>query len=51
MVQTTAAQKHRNQKQLNIYNSKNVLTKKIKSTLIKTKTKTKFKDKKIINFY
>jgi len=37
MVQTTAAQKHKNQKQLKIYNSKNVLTKKVKSKLIKTK--------------
>ena len=38
MVQTTAAQKHKNPKQLKTYNSKNVLkNKKIKSTLLKTK--------------
>ena len=36
MVQTTAAQKHKNPKQLKTYNSKNVLKKKKnKSTLIK----------------
>ena len=57
MVQTTPAQKHKHQKQLKTYNSKNVLTTIVKSKLIKTKIITQKqkqnlkKKHKIINFY